>query len=208
MKTSRLSGDVSDATVSIQVQNSNVWSHHTKRCCTKARHDEREVLISYFARQQIGQTRTQPRRSEANRHHFERSSKNPQPQTRFFFSLSLSTIISFPMFALSASKTARLVAARVVTTTTTMSFSSTTTVANFKVAVLGANGGIGQPLSMLLKLSPLVQELALYDIVGTPGVAADLSHVRQNQRKTQELYNKECWFWGNRHPCGKMYLFY
>ena len=47
-----------------------------------------------------------------------------------------------------------------------------------KVAVLGAGGGIGQPLSMLLKLSPLIDELACYDIVGTPGVAADLSHVR------------------------------
>ena len=47
-----------------------------------------------------------------------------------------------------------------------------------KVAVLGAAGGIGQPLSMLLKLCPLVDELACYDIVGTPGVAADLSHVR------------------------------
>lgn len=47
-----------------------------------------------------------------------------------------------------------------------------------KVAVLGAGGGIGQPLSMLLKLSPLVDELSCYDIVGTPGVAADLSHVR------------------------------
>ena len=46
-----------------------------------------------------------------------------------------------------------------------------------KVAVLGAAGGIGQPLSMLLKLSPLVDELSCYDIVGTPGVAADLSHV-------------------------------
>lgn len=47
-----------------------------------------------------------------------------------------------------------------------------------KVAVLGANGGIGQPLSLLLKLSPEVDELACYDVVGTPGVAADLSHVR------------------------------
>lgn len=47
-----------------------------------------------------------------------------------------------------------------------------------KVCVLGAAGGIGQPLSMLLKLSPYVDELSCYDIVGTPGVAADLSHVR------------------------------
>jgi malate dehydrogenase len=47
-----------------------------------------------------------------------------------------------------------------------------------KVAVLGASGGIGQPLSMLLKLSQHIDELSCYDIVGTPGVAADLSHVR------------------------------
>lgn len=46
-----------------------------------------------------------------------------------------------------------------------------------KVAVLGAAGGIGQPLSLLCKLSPEVDELSCYDIVGTPGVAADLSHV-------------------------------
>jgi malate dehydrogenase len=46
-----------------------------------------------------------------------------------------------------------------------------------KVAVLGANGGIGQPLSLLLKLSPEVDVLSTYDIVGTPGVAADLSHI-------------------------------
>lgn len=38
-------------------------------------------------------------------------------------------------------------------------------------------GGIGQPLSLLLKQSPLVTELSLYDIVHTPGVAADLSHI-------------------------------
>lgn len=45
------------------------------------------------------------------------------------------------------------------------------------VAVLGAAGGIGQPLSLLFKLSPLVQNLNLYDIVNVPGVAADLSHI-------------------------------
>ena len=38
-----------------------------------------------------------------------------------------------------------------------------------KVAVLGAGGGIGQPLSLLLKLNPRVSELALYDIKGAPG---------------------------------------
>lgn len=48
---------------------------------------------------------------------------------------------------------------------------------NAKVAVLGAAGGIGQPLSMLLKLNPAITQLHLYDIVNTPGVAADLSHI-------------------------------
>jgi len=46
-----------------------------------------------------------------------------------------------------------------------------------KAVVLGAAGGIGQPLSLLLKTSPLITELALYDIVNTPGVAVDLSHI-------------------------------
>ncbi|XP_054815227.1 malate dehydrogenase, mitochondrial [Prosopis cineraria] len=46
-----------------------------------------------------------------------------------------------------------------------------------KVAVLGAAGGIGQPLSLLMKLNPLVSSLSLYDIAGTPGVAADVSHI-------------------------------
>merc|ERR1712080_399795 len=46
-----------------------------------------------------------------------------------------------------------------------------------KVAVLGAAGGIGQPLSMLLKVNPAITQLHLYDIVNTPGVAADLSHI-------------------------------
>ncbi|KAG5235338.1 hypothetical protein OIU78_024966 [Salix suchowensis] len=46
-----------------------------------------------------------------------------------------------------------------------------------KVAVLGAAGGIGQPLALLMKLNPLVSSLALYDIANTPGVAADISHI-------------------------------
>jgi len=50
----------------------------------------------------------------------------------------------------------------------------------YNVAVLGAAGGIGQPLSLLLKLSPKVTELALYDVRGAPGVAADISHVNTN----------------------------
>jgi len=54
---------------------------------------------------------------------------------------------------------------------------STSSSTNTAVAVMGAAGGIGQPLSMLLKLNPAVTKLNLYDIVHTPGVAADLSHI-------------------------------
>jgi malate dehydrogenase len=49
-----------------------------------------------------------------------------------------------------------------------------------KVTILGAAGGIGQPLSLLMKLNPDVTELALYDIVNAQGVAADLSHIPTN----------------------------
>lgn len=47
----------------------------------------------------------------------------------------------------------------------------------FKVAILGAAGGIGQPLAMLVKMNPLVSLLHLYDVVNTPGVTADISHM-------------------------------
>lgn len=52
----------------------------------------------------------------------------------------------------------------------------------YKVAVLGAAGGIGQPLSLLLKLNHRVTNLSLYDIKGAPGVAADISHVPTNSK--------------------------
>merc|ERR1712115_255888 len=67
---------------------------------------------------------------------------------------------------------------------------------NSKVAVLGAAGGIGQPLSLLLKLNPRVSQLALYDIRMAPGVAADVSHI--NTKSTVTGYDptptglKEC----------------
>lgn len=54
---------------------------------------------------------------------------------------------------------------------------SSSTARQTKVAVLGAGGGIGQPLSLLLKHDPLVTSLSLYDIRGAPGVAADVSHI-------------------------------
>ncbi|WOK97821.1 hypothetical protein Cni_G06529 [Canna indica] len=47
----------------------------------------------------------------------------------------------------------------------------------FKVAILGAAGGIGQPLSLLMKMNPLVSVLHLYDVVNSPGVTADVSHM-------------------------------
>lgn len=56
-----------------------------------------------------------------------------------------------------------------------------------KVAVLGAAGGIGQPLSLLMKMNPLVKELSLYDVVNTPGVGADLSHINTAAKITAHM---------------------
>ncbi|XVF27526.1 hypothetical protein REPUB_Repub14bG0115400 [Reevesia pubescens] len=53
-----------------------------------------------------------------------------------------------------------------------------------KVAILGAGGGIGQPLSLLMKLNPFVTSLSLYDIANTPGVAADVSHINSPAQVT------------------------
>jgi malate dehydrogenase len=72
---------------------------------------------------------------------------------------------------------------------------------DYKVCVVGAAGGIGQPLSLLLKNSDLVTELSLYDLAPiTPGVAADLSHINTRAKVTgycgdaKELENalKDC----------------
>merc|ERR1712241_49130 len=55
---------------------------------------------------------------------------------------------------------------------------STTAPVQKKVAVLGAAGGIGQPLALLLKLNTSVTGVNVYDVNPvTPGVAADLSHI-------------------------------
>lgn len=49
------------------------------------------------------------------------------------------------------------------------------------VCVIGAAGGIGQPLSLLLALNlPSGSELSLYDVAGAAGVAADISHIDRN----------------------------
>merc|ERR1712127_574911 len=55
----------------------------------------------------------------------------------------------------------------------------------FKCSVLGAAGGIGQPLSLLMKLNPRVTQLTCFDVAPiTPGVAADLSHIATGARTT------------------------
>ena len=82
---------------------------------------------------------------------------------------------------------------RLVTTASSNRFYSSTSAMGKKVAVLGAGGGIGQPLSLLLKLSPQVSELSCYDIVGTPGVAADLSHIPSNSTVTGNLPSAGTW---------------
>jgi len=68
---------------------------------------------------------------------------------------------------------------------------STTMARDKTVAVMGASGGIGQPLSMLLKLNPAVTKLNLYDIVHTPGVAADLSHCETKSTSTGFVGNDQ-----------------
>jgi malate dehydrogenase len=79
------------------------------------------------------------------------------------------------------------VAARSLTSSSSSTIIRSMSSSSKKVAVLGASGGIGQPLSLLLKLSPEVGELACYDVVGTPGVAADLSHVSSVHRTTRSF---------------------
>lgn len=76
---------------------------------------------------------------------------------------------------------------------TSSRFYSKTSVDFSKVAVLGATGGIGQPLSMLCKLSNEISELSCYDVVGTPGVAADLSHIPTKAMITGTLPSPGSW---------------
>jgi len=54
-----------------------------------------------------------------------------------------------------------------------------------QVAVLGAAGGIGQPLALLLKANFDVTGVSCYDVAPvTPGVAADLSHIDTKAKVT------------------------
>ena len=46
-----------------------------------------------------------------------------------------------------------------------------------KVAVLGAAGGIGQPLSLLLQMDPNVDEIALFDSIFKFPIVAIISNL-------------------------------
>jgi len=60
-----------------------------------------------------------------------------------------------------------------------------------KVVLIGAAGGIGQPLGLLLKKNAGISQLALYDLVGVKGVAADLSHIDTPAKVTGHLGGEE-----------------
>merc|ERR1712166_195620 len=67
--------------------------------------------------------------------------------------------------------------------TSARSFSSTSA-AQTKVCVVGGAGGIGQPLSLLMSMHPQVTHVAVFDVVGAPGVAADLGHINTPAKVT------------------------
>ncbi|CAN0171338.1 unnamed protein product [Ascophyllum nodosum] len=75
----------------------------------------------------------------------------------------------------SVAKLAAPMASKAAGVCSVRSFSGTARRQN-KVTVVGAAGGIGQPMSLLLKLSGKIDHLSLFDIVNSPGVAADISH--------------------------------
>lgn len=61
-----------------------------------------------------------------------------------------------------------------------------------KVAVLGAAGGIGQPLSLLLKGCDMVSHLSIYDLAPfTLGVGVDLAHINTPTKVTGHKGDEE-----------------
>ncbi|CAM9652231.1 unnamed protein product [Ectocarpus sp. 13 AM-2016] len=82
-----------------------------------------------------------------------------------------------------ASKVAVPMASKALGVSSSRFFTGTARAQN-KVTVVGAAGGIGQPMSLLLKLSGKVEHLSLFDIVNTPGVAADISHCNSKGKVT------------------------
>ena len=61
--------------------------------------------------------------------------------------------------------------------------------------MLGAAGGIGQPLSLLLKMSPLIDQLALYDIVNTPGMSLNTEISIKTGCLFVTMSNFNCYIW-------------
>lgn len=57
-----------------------------------------------------------------------------------------------------------------------------------RVTIIGANGGVGQSVCLLLKRSPKIKELILYDLTNVEGVALDVSHIN--------TYPKVTSYWG------------
>lgn len=57
--------------------------------------------------------------------------------------------------------------------------------------MLGGAGGIGQPLSLLLKKSKFVTSLSVYDVANAKGVAADLSHIDSPAKVCGVLFHKK-----------------
>lgn len=47
----------------------------------------------------------------------------------------------------------------------------------YRVTLVGAGGGIGQPLAMLLKNNTLITDLVLHDVQLVKGVAGDIAHI-------------------------------
>ena len=56
--------------------------------------------------------------------------------------------------------------------------------AKYTVCLVGAAGGIGQPLALLLKGNPSIANLHLFDVAPTVGIAADVSHINTPARVT------------------------
>lgn len=59
-----------------------------------------------------------------------------------------------------------------------------------KVTLLGACGGVGQPLALLLKMNPYITNLSLYDVQDSSGIGKDLSHINTNS-KVNSFNSKE-----------------
>ncbi|OJJ79535.1 uncharacterized protein ASPGLDRAFT_39846 [Aspergillus glaucus CBS 516.65] len=56
-----------------------------------------------------------------------------------------------------------------------------------KIALLGAAGQIGTPLSLLCKTSGLFDEISLYDLVHVPAIAMDLNQIDTKAKVTGYL---------------------